>query len=374
MVKKLRQRSTKKILFNPLTEKNPEAKCRGRFCAEILNPSLQQLYLENRDLINNLVKHNQLEREYIRNQGTQNERYLYHQLARIFKQEIFTARAKLGEEYISNNQDSLVNAQMEITAGIAITSLRGYPPFEAALAEAEKIITARKDNELPSKGSLDFLASSKKDFALNSAITQLALDPNLIIPITKYFGFLPIVFGFDINRAKSKKLLNWSSHLYHLDPEDIQQIKVFIYLSDVDENSGPFTALPADKSRLVTEQLHYTIGRLKDQEVDKIVGKGQEKVCLGAKGTVVFCDTNSCLHYGGRIKEKERYVLTIYYALPTSTWFPLFPGDGERRNLTPLLSNVTDTLLEKALLGDELLLPEERALSRYEQLQQLVNG
>jgi hypothetical protein len=336
---------------------------------------VKQLYESNSDLITQLLNNNQLEREYIRNKATQPERYFYHQLAKILKQEIFTAREKLGEEYIASNKEFLLNPNfsIEARAGIAVTSLKNYAPFSAALAEAEEIIAARKDNDLLSKGSLDFLASSKKDFDNNSALTKLALDPNLVIPITGYFGCLPILFGFDINRARSKEILNWSSHMYHLDPEDIKQIKVFIYLTDVDENSGPFTALPADKSKVVTEKLNYKIGRLSDKEVSKIVGEGEEKVCLGEQGTTVFCDTNSCLHYGGRIKERERYVMTIYYALPTSTWFPLFPGDGEKRNLTPLLKARENNELEKALLGEEFLLPDEVALARYEEFKGLVN-
>jgi|GEM_PF-1511298 len=352
------------ILFNPpdfAQETIPENK-------------LKQLYQNNSDLIIKLINNNQLDRNYIRNEGEQNERYFYHYLAKILKQEIFTAREKLGEEYIACYQDSLLNSNFTIepTKGIAITSFQNYPTFQAALTEAEEIIKIRKDNDVPSKGSLDFLATSKKDFDNNSAITKLALDPNLVIPITRYFGCLPILFGFDINRARSKKILKWSSHLYHLDPEDIKQIKVFIYLTDVDKNSGPFTALPADKSKIVVKKLNYKIGRLSDKEVSKIVGKRVEKICLGEQGTMIFCDTNTCLHYGGRIKETERYVLTIYYALPTSTWFPLFPGDGDPRNLTPLLKASENNELEKALLGAEFLLPDQLALSRYEELKKWV--
>jgi hypothetical protein len=59
--------------------------------------------------------------------------------------------------------------------------------------------------------------------------------------------------------------------------------------------------------------------------------------------------------------------LTIYYALSTSTWFPLFPGDGEKRNLTSLLKARENNELEKALLGEEFLLPDEVVLARYKE-------
>ena len=321
--------------------------------------SPKKLDLQEQPIAADLSGMGKPDREYVRNKGTQDERRSYHELARTLKQEIFEARQKLANEYITSNIERVIDRDLliEPAQGIATTSLANYPPFEAALTEAREIIAQREGDELLSKGSLDFIASSKKDFDANSAIAKLALDPNLMIPITRYFGFLPILFGFDINRASKKEILKWSSHLYHLDPEDTTQIKVFIYLNDVDECTGPFTALPADQSAVAVKQLNYAIGRLEDKQVYQAIGYGHEKVCTGSTGTVVFCDTNRCLHYGGRIQERERYVLTIYYSLPTSTWFPLFPGDGERRNLTPLLRPTQDSLIEKAILGEELVLP-----------------
>ena len=298
-----------------------------------------------------------IDRNFIRTKGTSDERKLYHEFSSFIKCDILEARQKLGQEYINKNLDKVIDKNFAIDRdrGIGITSLSGYPPLEAAFSEARQIIQQRVGKSLTSKGSLDFIASSKKDFDSNSAIAQLVLDPNLLVPITKYFGVLPILFGFDINIASNREVLEWSSHLYHLDPEDTTQIKVFIYLDDVDENAGPFTTLPADKSKIVAEHFNYTVGRLKDEEIYKVIGYGHEKVCLGTTGTTIFCDTNRCFHYGGRIKERERYVLTIYYSLPTSTWFPLFDGDGERRNLTPLMYPAEDSEFEKALLGYELV-------------------
>jgi hypothetical protein len=298
-----------------------------------------------------------IDRDFIRAKGNQAERQFYHHLARGLKQEIFEERQKLGQEYIAKYLDRLIDPRFTIdpTQGIAVTCLKGYPLFEAALAEAHVKIAEKEAGELLSKGSLDFIASSKKDFDSNAAISKLALDPNLIIPITRYFGYLPTLFGFDINRASCKEIVKGSSHLYHRDPEDITQIKVFIYLNDVKECCGPFTAIPADRSNVVAEYFNYTVGRLEDEKISRVIANQEEKVCLGERGTLVFCDTNRCFHYGGRIKEGTRYVLTIYYSLPTSTWFPLFPGDGERRNLIPFMRPVEDSNFEKVILGYDLV-------------------
>lgn len=294
-----------------------------------------------------------LDRDYIRTRGTVAERLFYHQIAKALKHEIFEVRRKLGADYIASFQEKLIypDFRIEPGQGIGIVPLKGYRPFDIAQAEARKTIVQREADELPSKGSLDYIASSQKDFDSGSAIAQLALDPNLIVPIIRYFGCLPVLFGFDINRASCREILKWSSHLYHRDPEDIMQIKVLIYLSDVDAETGPFTALPAELSHTVARQLNYRTGRLEDEEVYRIVGQGRENVCTGPQGTAIFCDTNRCFHYGGRIQGRSRYVLTVYYSLPTSTWFPLFPGDGERRNLAPLLCPLENHAFEQALLG-----------------------
>jgi hypothetical protein len=41
--------------------------------------------------------------------------------------------------------------------------------------------------------------------------------------------------------------------------------------------------------------------------------------------------------------------------MPTATWLPLFPGDGEARILTPRLHPVADDQFSAALLGRELV-------------------
>lgn len=298
-----------------------------------------------------------IDRDYIRSKGTREERQYYHELARFIKRDSWKIREILSQKYIQENIDRVIDRTIKIDSdtGIAIASLKGYSLLESALIEAKEIIQKKKAQKLISKGSLDFIASSKKDFDSNCAIARLALDPNLLVPISNYFGVLPILFGFDINIASSREVLDWSSHRYHLDPEDTKQIKVFIYLNDVDENVGPFTAISAKRSKIIAEYFNYTVGRLKDEQVHSVIAPENETICIGSKGTTIFCDTNRCFHYGGRIKERERYVLTIYYSLPTSTWFPLFPGDGQRRNLTPLMRPSEDSEFEKALLGYELV-------------------
>ncbi len=299
------------------------------------------------------VKTDDLSRDYVRYKGSQDEKQTYHDLARSSKQAAILQRERLAEQYLGEKV-SLAQyptyGMIDNQKGILKTSIQQNPEFTSALREAQDYIKMRDDLDLPSKGSLDFIASSKKDFHRNSPIVNLAVSPVLLVPIIKYLGMLPILFSIDISRANKREILDYSSHLYHLDPEDVTQVKVFIYINDVDENTGPFTALPANISAVVTRHYDYRRERLTDESVYEIAGDGKELSCTGEKGTAIFCDTTKCLHFGGRTVDKTRYMLTLMYILPTSTWFPLHSDDGNTRILTDRIIP-QDNEIDMALFG-----------------------
>jgi hypothetical protein len=296
-------------------------------------------------------------RQYIATCGTRWERYAYHHIASQIKKDAIEERRRLGELYLEMTKvdphGSMVRIDPAIGQGTA--DLSEVPAIQLGIEEALSICATRDESKCPSKGSLIFLASSKKEFGHTSSLAQLALSPTLIRPITEYFGMLPILWGFDINRAASMELLETTSHMYHFDPEDISQIKVFIHLSDVDTQTRPFTALPAPASERVSRELDFAIGRLTDEQVYSVARQGDEIAHLGPIGTAVFCDTNRCLHFGGRPGPNIRDLIVLYYSMPTSTWLPLFPGDGTPRYLTGQLEPVKDDLFSAALLGRTLI-------------------
>jgi hypothetical protein len=132
-------------------------------------------------------------------------------------------------------------------------------------------------------------------------------------------------------------------------------MKVFVHLNDVDEQTRPFTALRADYSERVSKALNYAKGRLTDEQVHGVVGRGHETTFLGPVGATAFCDTTRCLHFGGRPGRDTRDLIVLYYSLPTATWLPLYPGDGEARILIPMLTPNEADPYSAALLGRALV-------------------
>jgi hypothetical protein len=164
---------------------------------------------------------------------------------------------------------------------------------------------------------------------------------------------LPVLFNFFVTRAHQSEVLDNSPHHFHLDPEDVISFKVFLHLTEVDEDCGPFHALPANHTRDILAEVDYRgVDRLTDEEVDRRVGWDKVFRLLGPPGTVGLADTTRCLHFGGRPRKAgkpQRDMLVYQYLLPTSLLFPI-DGDGKVPRFLPQLEPTGDDHWD-ALIG-----------------------
>jgi ectoine hydroxylase-related dioxygenase (phytanoyl-CoA dioxygenase family) len=99
------------------------------------------------------------------------------------------------------------------------------------------------------------------------------------------------------------------SQRWHRDPEDKKLVKVFMYINDVDEGTGPFTYVVGSqyggKWRYLFPQRPPAGSYPIQGGVEKIVKQSDIKVCVAPAGTIIFCDTSG-LHKGGFSTEKSR--------------------------------------------------------------------
>lgn len=287
--------------------------------------------------------------------GDRRLRRSYHEAMLEAKRSIIDERKRLGAQYLQENPDWVRRSEGVLTSdGLGIADHSEVPWMQETLAMAQSIVADRAGRENPSKGSLEFFASGKNAFGPDSPVLQLALSPAFLVPVISYFGMLPVLFSMDISRASAKELLTATSHLLHLDPEDVTQLKVFTYINGADRDIA-FHAIPAPYSERLADHLGYSVGRVTDERACEILGGDRAVAAPGPPGTTIFCDTNRCFHFGGRPGRTHRDMLTFVYALPTSTWFPQPGGDGERRNLTPLLKADPSKAYWNALIGEDLV-------------------
>ena len=142
---------------------------------------------------------------------------------------------------------------------------------------------------------------------------KFATDKLFQAVATKYYGkelTTHFVLGGKVASVPDK--ITNSGGGWHRDSRE-KQIKAIVYLTDVNENSGPFLFLPHSKQfDLQTRQNKPT--RYDDEVVEKfcIENNLEPFKVLAKKGTVVLVDT-SYIHRGANIQEGTRYSYTNYY-------------------------------------------------------------
>jgi hypothetical protein len=167
-------------------------------------------------------------------------------------------------------------------------------------ARDEAIATAKGRASQHDSGSLQY-PTLAHDFAADSAAIQFATSPLVLAPIIRYCGMLPVLFNFFVTRAYQDAITEQAAHHFHLDPEDTIAFKVFVQSTDVDDDCGPFHALPANLTRDVLHEFGYSgITFLTDERIEALVGWDSVVKLTGPAGTVGFVDTTRCLHFGGR--------------------------------------------------------------------------
>ena len=97
---------------------------------------------------------------------------------------------------------------------------------------------------------------------------------------------------------------------FHRDVDDLHFIKLFVYLSDVDEESGPHVFVPGSHKC----ESFRKIRRYTDEEVTSFFGPEGIKYFIGEKGSA-FLENTFGLHKGQLPKSKKRLLFQAQYSL-----------------------------------------------------------
>ena len=189
---------------------------------------------------------------------------------------------------------------------------------------------------------------------LGSPYMRFALDEDVIGSIAAYLGVVPVltvVNGFySVHGPNALK----SSQLWHLDPADTTQIKVWVHCSDVGPESGPLTIVDATTSDQFADRIGYRYDsgryRVGDDEIRDLVGEDRIVPLEGPRGTVAFVDTSMCFHFGSRVSAgaPPRRMVMFQYLTPYA-----FEFISDHREEAPFRSLATagSSELERLVLG-----------------------
>jgi len=227
-------------------------------------------------------------------------------------------------------------SKLKIQAGCQVDAKKGYCKLDcealSGFAETLDLCRALFQQRLPQFETIaanqptgkDFMADLLYDEDLRDhpEIVEFALNEAFLAMSTQYLGGVPVLRRISMlysNHREYEDLIR--SQLFHVDGDDIKQLKFFINLHDVqDELDGPFTFLSAEYTAKFLQQYRKRHGalpasnRYSDEEVFQDFMPSTLQRGIGKTGEGLAVDTSRCLHYGSRIAPGHfRLVLFLQY-------------------------------------------------------------
>ncbi len=213
--------------------------------------------------------------------------------------------------------------------GLALSSLETFFPDDPDIlnrlkkaADASIAIGAKKAN---AKEFLRyFFRSDREQVDYGHAFMSLSLHVPFLEIVSAYFqtfARLEYVTG-NIALPTGGERDPQASQKWHRDPGVYKNCKIFVYLTDVDEQAGPFTYVRGTQpggplSRIAR---HPFFGQGSYYPRASVVTKAfadknvAQKIfpAHGKAGTIIFANTMG-MHRGGYAIDRERHMLTFYY-------------------------------------------------------------
>ena len=234
----------------------------------------------------------------------------------------------LGYSADASTYDGELLAEL-VERGIAVR------PFEAVFRERALLdrLVAVADRPDAQAGSTakDFLTwLMPRAIPFDSPYVAPALEPQVVALANAYLGMRSYLRALDmwlnVPTDEPPKL----SQLWHRDYDDVVNLKLFIYLTDVGEQHGPFTFAPGTHPQ--GSRTFAATERMTDDEMAAQVPREDWVVCTGPVGTVVFADTCG-FHKGGKPTEGRRILWTAQFTSAAANYdrnFTLENGSPHR--------------------------------------------
>ena len=142
---------------------------------------------------------------------------------------------------------------------------------------------------------------------------------------SQYFGEKPLLVELKVlvSPPSNNPSLE-GSQLWHSDFSDTKLLKIFIFLEEVDSDSGPLELISKQDTKELLSSYDYSWGVVGVSHNDSIVPDSSSKInyMTGDKDSIVLVDTVACLHRGSRNCKKTRKILYATYSSRTSFRHP----------------------------------------------------
>jgi hypothetical protein len=221
--------------------------------------------------------------------------------------------------------------------GVAITSVTSLFGSDTCFGDLSEAFSDLQDSQSAAlseaRANPTANATMKKDFIyeylgrhplLNpqEIYARFALHDRMLQIANAYLGMYTRLRYFNIWHTFANSGAPRQSQLWHRDREDRYILKVFVYLSDVDDDAGPFTYAAGTHAKGNIRRtpeffLEGGVQRSTDNQMAQVVPTDHWIKAEGVRGTIVFADTRG-YHKGGLARDRDRVMYTCMFTSPAS--------------------------------------------------------
>ena len=220
----------------------------------------------------------------------------------------------------------------------------GEEVFAGLVEEFDRRQHEAKVREDKAKPFLEYIYREGSTIQLENPFIEFSLNRKILNIVNQYMNMCAklIYFELAISNVIDASTPAVGSQRWHRDPGMKKILKSFLYLSDVDEDSGPFMygvgTQPGGRNAKEIGQIQF--GRHgyypPDGVVERVVPEDDLIACTGRAGTVVFCNTLG-LHRGGFSTGNRRIMYTSTFVAEGDRLKPIFKiPDGFAAQLSAL--------------------------------------
>jgi hypothetical protein len=215
---------------------------------------------------------------------------------------------KFTEEKLLNdlNQDGFANLGV-VLSDIQINSIKkkleGLECYDTSKANPAPVNLSNPGNNVQ-------LAHYKREELIEiDEIFAIANDSRVLNVVSNYLGVKPTISNVNCWWSFGDRESAKDAQFYHRDLDDYKFLKMFFYLTDVDENSGPH--IYVKKSHRINKLLE--LRRFSDEEVINTFNNENILVLTEPKGSCFIEDTYG-IHKGQLPVKGNRLLLQIQYS------------------------------------------------------------
>ena len=151
-----------------------------------------------------------------------------------------------------------------------------------------------------------------------------------------YLGCMPTICAIGVRWSFPGPQSNNVTQAYHRDPDEWRFLKLFVYLTDVDEECGPHIyVLGSHKTRMSLRGKSYT-----QEQVETQFGKQNMRAVLGTRGKTFVANTIG-VHAGIPPQRAPRLMLQVQYSILPNFALDYAPvAPNTHRDLDPYVNRL----------------------------------